>query len=584
MTKDNFESIKKGVNLFSLLKLMWPFVKRHLWLFGLSLVLILVMTSLGRALPFLFGRAIDEGIVKKDMEMIFFYAGIYVAIYAVYGITLYAYEIIFQRMGNRILFEVRSDLIRKTQSLPFEFFNKTPDGKIVTRLTNDVASLQELFSGGVIMAFVQVVILFSIVIAMLLISPVLTLITLVASPLFVWAAVWLSDQIKKTMRASKAKLSEMNGFTAENLNGIQLIQMYNRTQHHIDKYNSLSDQYRDISLQTTMYYALLWPTINFFGAFSMVLALYFGGLNFSSGGIEIGLLVAFFMHVQDLQNPLRDIIEKYQQVQNSITSAERVFSLMDQTSESDLETGKTALRFRGEIEFQDLYFRYPGTEQDVLKRIQLSIRPGERIGIVGKTGSGKTTLTALLLRLYDFDRGSIFIDGEPIQAFSKLSLRSRIGIVQQVSTTFKGTIFENISLGDPNLSRSAAELALDQIGFPKSKGLDYFVEEKGSNLSVGEKQLLAFARVLAFDKDILILDEATSSVDAQTEETIQRAIDEITKNRTSLIIAHRLSTLNICDRILVMKEGEIVEVGSHKELMARRGLFYNYIFEAQAEA
>lgn len=584
------DTIKADIGILSLIRLMWPFLKKFKGLLLLNLSLILVMAGLGRFLPIVFGWAIDQGIGNKDLAKTLEFASLYLGIYVAYGLILFVYDFLFQKLGNQVLYAVRSELISHTQKLPFDYFNKNPDGRIITRLTSDVASLQELFNGGLIMAFAQLILLISIVIAMLLISVKLTLMVLFLTPIFLFVAAKLSMSLKIVLRKSKAKLSEINSFTAENLNGIQIVQLYNRIALNHDRYRRLTEQYRDISLQTVKRYAMLWPTINFYSALTIVIALYFGADLFSSGQVAIGAMVAFFMHVQDLQNPLRDIIERYQQIQNSMTSAERVFAMLEEPIEQDLDTGYRPEKVIGQLKFEDLMFRYDESQPWVLKKLNLQIAAGETIGIVGKTGSGKTTLISLLQRLYDYQSGDILLDGVSLKKYAKRSLRGRIGVVQQDTTTFRGSFFDNISLNNPSLKMERVLEACKKVGLDRTlqrfantnnSNLDHgifgLIEERGANLSVGEKQLIAFARILAFDKDILILDEATANIDSETEKLIQLATSEVTKGRTSLIIAHRLSTLEKCDRILVLDQGQVAEIGTHQELYDAKGTYYSYL-------
>jgi ATP-binding cassette subfamily B protein len=308
-------------------------------------------------------------------------------------------------------------------------------------------------------------------------------------------------------------------------------------------------------------------------------AMYFGGWLSSENALTIGAVVAFMMNAQDFIPPMRDILEKYQQFQNSLTSAERIFTLLDEPAEGELKNAEEVSGLRGEITIKHLNFRYEEQLPLVLKNININIRAGESIALVGRTGSGKSTFISLLQRFYDAPVNTITIDGKPLESITRHAIRSHIGVVQQDNFIFRGTIAENVSLGDPTMNLATVERALAQTGYLEllqrtGRGLQSPVEERGANLSVGERQLIAFARILAFNPDIFILDEATANIDSESELILQKATHEVMKSRTSIIIAHRLSTVRECDRIVVLKDGEIIEIGPHAELMQRRGVYY----------
>ncbi|MBC7370847.1 MAG: ABC transporter ATP-binding protein, partial [Bdellovibrionaceae bacterium] len=335
-------------------------------------------------------------------------------------------------------------------------------------------------------------------------------------------------------------------------------------------------------------YAGMFPIMNCFTGVVITSALYFGGWISLEGGLTIGAVVAFLMNSQDFMPPLRDILEKYQQFQNSLTSAERIFTLLDEPAESENSGAVAIPKLHGEIDIRNLNFRYEAQLPLVLKNINLKIARGESVAIVGRTGSGKSTFISLLQRFYEAPSGTIFMDGKPLEEITRHSIRTHIGVVQQDNFIFRGTIAENVHLGDPSITVAQVESALAQTGYLEllkrtGRNLNSGVEERGANLSVGERQLIAFARILAFDPDILILDEATANIDSESELILQRATQLVMKSRTSIIIAHRLSTVRECNRIILLKDGEIMEIGSHNELMNRRGLYYQLASAGLAE-
>lgn len=575
----NEDQIKANLSYAELLRRIWHYCKKHLGLFSIVVFCIAGLAVSSRSLPFLIGYAIDHGIREKNYSVLQSTAYIYLGVQILQTIFQFTYSYMFQIFGNRVLFYVREDLIKHIQALPIQYFNKTPIGRIVTRLTNDVSTLAELFTDGVVTMMVEFIILCSILFAMSLISPKLTFITMFLAPIFIWASLKISDQIRDILRDAKKKLSTLNSYVAENLNGIRVIQLYNRVHRNRNHFQRLSGEYKDLSLGSIRAYAIMQPVMNLFNAVTISAALYFGGLIHENEGLAIGSLVAFLMHVQDFIPPLREILDKYQQFQNSITSGERVFQVFDEVAEVQSEPITTLKQWQGKIEFKNLTFRYESHLATVLKNLSLQISPGQSVAVVGRTGSGKSTLISLLQRFYPAPLQSIFIDNVAIENLSFKQLRRHIGVVQQDNYIFRGTIAQNISLGDEGISEAKVQKACERIGYlemlqKSGRDLNSFVEERGSNLSVGERQLIAFARILAFEPDILILDEATANIDSENEKVIQKATMEVAKNRTSIIIAHRLSTIQGCDLIVMMDQGEIKETGTHQELMNQKGLYY----------
>jgi ATP-binding cassette subfamily B multidrug efflux pump len=500
----------------------------------------------------------------------------------------FAQTYMFQVLGNRVLYYLREDLIRHTQALPLQYFNKTPTGRTVTRIANDVSALGDLFTDGVINIFINAVNVAAIVVAMSLISVKLTVATLILAPVFISLAVYLSNRIREILREQKKKLSNINSFLAENLNGIKVVQLYNRVPKNLKIFQSLSDDYRESNMASVKAYAGMFPIMNCFTGVVITSALYFGGWISLEGGLTIGAVVTFLMNAQDFMPPLRDILEKYQQFQNSLTSAERIFTLLDEPAEKETLEAREVKSLRGQIEIKNLNFRYEEQLPLVLRGINLKINAGESMAIVGRTGSGKSTFISLLQRFYEAPPQTIFVDDQPLEEITRHSIRSHIGVVQQDNFIFRGTIAENVHLGDPTITVQQVETALAQTGYldllrRTGRDLNSAVEERGANLSVGERQLIAFARILAFNPDILILDEATANIDSESELILQKATHEVMKSRTSIIIAHRLSTVRECNRIIVLRDGEILEIGSHNELMTKKGLYYQLASAGLAE-
>lgn len=578
--KSNFmneDNVTTKITYPQLFKKLSPFAKKEWRLLVLALIAVILAAGASRAVPLLIGYAIDHGVMSKNAELFFRIALIYLGVEILRSTFNFANTYLFQKFGNRMLFHLREELTRHVQNLPIQFFNKTPNGRIVTRLTNDVMSLSELFSDGVISVFTNAILIGSVILTMVLISWKLALATLIFAPLFVAASIYLSNKIRVILHEQKRKLSTINAFIAENLNGIKVVQLFNRIDKNQEHFNNLSTDYRDTNMRSIRAYALMQPIMNLFNAVTLTIALFYGGYLSEQNAIAIGSLVAFLMNIQDFIPPLREILEKYQQFQNSLTSAERIFSLMDEPVEptpSSFPMSKDlAIRILG------LNFRYEDHLPLVLKDINLEIPVGQSVALVGRTGSGKSTFISLLQKFYPAPAGSLYIGGVDINQFHQQDIRRHIGVVQQDSFIFRGTIRDNIGLRDPLISEETIQRACEKSGYwsllkKSGRDLNSPVEERGANLSVGERQLISFARILAFDPEILILDEATANIDSESELIIQRATAEVTKNRTSIIIAHRLSTIQKCDSIVVLDKGQIIEKGSHQELMQNLGHYY----------
>ncbi len=575
-------SARTGV--FGMIMRLWPHFMQHKLRFFGTLAVVFAVAIAGRLAVTLFGYAIDFGLRQKNMELIFWIGTGYLFLEGARCFLTFVHDYFFAKLGNHILFDIRSELIRHVESLPLTFFEKNPTGRIVTRVTSDVTGLGEVFTQGLISMFAAAVSLLTIIIAMAVISWKATLATLIIAPPLFWIIARISKRLLEVLRESKAKMAAINSFVAENVNGMRVSQLYGRSQASRDQFHALSSDYREQQMKNVRMYASLWPTVSFFNAASVGTALYFGGHLVLGGEVTTGAMVAFILHVRAFSDPLHHILEKYQNLQNSLSGAERVFSLLEEPAEEQqAEHGQ--LKIQGEIKIEDFSFRYQEGLPWALRGVSLSVNPGNSVALVGRTGSGKSTFIALLQRFYEPTEGRILIDGRSTLEYPRRLLRSRIGVVQQDTFLFRGTIADNISLGDPAISRervvAAADMAcLSDILDRRSDGLDAKVEERGANLSVGERQLIAFARILAFDPDILILDEATANIDSRTESLIQEATKRVRRGRTCFIIAHRISTILDCDQIVVLEGGRVVETGRHADLLKQDGA-YAILWRAQ---
>lgn len=576
----NFSEDKETtrLNYKQLFRKLSPFLVRRKGTLVWVTFLVLAAALSGRAIPFFIGYTIDNAIVKKDWDLLLYCTIGYAVLEILNSIFEFLQVYQFQKLGNQVLLDIRSKILFVVQRIPMTYFNKTPAGRIVTRATNDVSQIGEIFSDGVVKVFIQLIVLISIVVSMMLISVKLTLICLATAPLFFYLGIRVTNKIKETLRVSKIATSALNSFIAESLNGMKIIQMYQLSRPKMDQFEFLSGYLKRVSLKSTRNYAMMMPILNLFNGLILASALYFSGVLGQQDGIKVGLVITFFLHALDFVHPFRDIIEKYQAFQNSLTSAERVFTLLEEPIEPGYNLPQIPQKLGNTIEFRNLSFKYQDTTTTVLKNLSLTFKDRQSVGVVGRTGAGKSTLVHLLLNLYPPTPNELFIGGHAIESIPLNQLRHKINCVQQDLFLFKGTIFENLTLGSTRISedrvyRVAAEIGLVDYLAKTQRTLAHPVEESGANLSTGEKQLISFARILIFDPEIVILDEATSNVDSQMEQLLQTASKKLIQNRTSIVIAHRLSTIFSCDRILVLDNGRVVEDGSPQELAAKDSEF-----------
>lgn len=588
----------RELSILRALMKLWPFVIQQKKLFFITLIAVLCSSALARIAVNVFGYAIDNGILKNNRTVVIGSVTLFLVIELTRSGLSFAYEFLFEKLGNRILFLLRQKLIQHVQSLPLPYFDKNPVGRIVTRLTNDVVGVGSLFSDGIVNVFSAMVSFAMILFSMMAISIKMTAVTLIITPPIIIISYILSQKLLGVVRASKRTIASINSFVAESIGGMRVLQLYGRIDANVEHFKKLSDDYRTKQLRAAFLYALLWPNVNLFTGVAVIAALIAGGIISQQSELSTGMIIAFILHVKAFRDPLHQILEKYIVLQNSLSSIERVYEVLNEKSEagrpyavnskSDIENRDNEFpfpighnRLRGDIVFHDVCFRYGPHLPNVLNNINLEIKHGESVALVGRTGSGKSTVISLLQRFYEPVSGTISIGDLDLNEIDRHFLRRQLGVVQQNTFLFQGTVADNISLGNPEISREqisrAAEMAgLSELIARQPKGLDAPVEERGSNLSFGEGQLIAFARILAYEPDILVLDEASANIDSHSEQLIQNATRKVQKSRTSIIVAHRLSTITDCDKIVVFDSGKIIEQGHHSELMARRGQYYAY--------
>jgi len=562
-----------------LMKRLLSYLKPHR--LEVALVALLIMGNMVSKLvgPWLMKIAIDQHIEPGLMEglgTIAFY--MMIALLAQFAFN-YFEEYRMQMLGQNVMYDMRRELFSHLQRLDVQFFDRNPVGRLMTRVMGDVQVLNELFTDGVITIFANLLSVGGIMVMMLYLNWKLALATFTVLPIIFGATMVYQVYSRRAFRDQRRHLARINAFLQENIVGMTTMQLFTQERRSFQKFNERNQDYLRSNLRAVLYFSLFSPMIEVTGSLATAMIIWYGGGQILQNALTFGVLYAFIEYGRQLFWPIRELSEKYTIFQNAMASSERIFDLLDtEPAIVDPVQAKEIQALRGEIEFRNVWFAYKD-EDYVLRDVSFQVKPGEKVAIVGHTGAGKTSIINLLCRFYEVNKGQISIDGVDIREMNLEDLRHSINIVQQNIFMFSGTIEGNIDLGKSEITSAQAiaaskEVHLDKFVQKMPEGYATEVKEDGSGLSVGQKQLVAFARALASDPDILILDEATSSVDTETELLIQDALARLMANRTSIVIAHRLSTIQNADKIIVMHRGQIREIGSHNELLQKRGIYY----------
>jgi ATP-binding cassette, subfamily B, multidrug efflux pump len=573
----------------------------YLWPYRLQVVIalasIICASVLQLAQPYLMKIAIDRHIATGNLDGLDRLALGFLAILLGSFALEYVQTWVLQMTGQRIMYDMRLQIYGHLQRIDLQFYDRNPVGRLMTRVTTDVDVLNDLFTAGVVSIFGDIFTLLGIMIVLVVMDWRLALLAFSVLPLIVLVTQWFRTRVRESYRTVRIWIARINAFLQEHITGMSTVQLFRRERRSYDRFDDINRQHRDANVASIFYYAVFYPAIEVIGALAAALLIWFGGGWTMQGTLTLGSLVAFLLYSQRFFRPISDMSEKFNVLQAAMASSERIFKLLDtpvaiadpgsvfgDRRSAIGETSTNAERRApssgkpGHILFDHVWFAYNGTDY-VLKDVSFDVRPGERVGVVGATGAGKSTLINLLLRFYDVTRGRILVDGVDIRELRLDELRRLFSLVLQDVYLFSGTIAENIRLGnaaitDEAVRQSAATVHADRFIERLQGGYDSPVAERGATLSVGQKQLLSFARALAFDPRILVLDEATSSVDTETEILIRDALHVLMAGRTTIAIAHRLSTIQDMDKILVLHRGELRESGSHQELLAGRGLYF----------
>jgi ATP-binding cassette subfamily B protein len=555
--------------LLSYLKPYWPWVL-------LTFFFIFVASFARQAGPYLTKIAVDDYMEVGDAKGLSTIIWLYLVLLIFQFVVGYGQSWATNMIGQWAMRDVRSQIFSCLQKLPLRFFDRTPIGRLMARNTSDVDALNELFTDGLVTMLTDILTIFMILGFIYYMDPQLAIVTCAILPLATLATFWLQDKTFQSFREARTRFGHFSSSLQETISGMEVVQLYNIEERSAQRFEDSNNSYSDARLLSTWYHSIYFPFMEFAGVILMGLVLWYGGGRVLALEVEWGVLVAMLQYVPRFFMPIRDIAERYTTIQVAMASSERIFELMDEVPESDGGPEKPE-RLHGEIEFCNVWFAY--TENDwVLRDVSFKAASGESLALVGATGAGKSTIINLVCRFYDIQKGQILVDGLDIREWDVATLRRRIGIVQQDVFLFAGDIESNISLGNPDITHEQVVLAAHQVNADRfinqlSDGYASPVLERGSSLSVGQRQLLSFARALANDPEILVLDEATANVDTETEMWIQEAVESLMSSRTSIVIAHRLSTIRHADKILVMHHGELREQGRHEELLEMKGIY-----------
>ncbi len=560
-------------------KRLLRYLKPYVRILSPALVLTLILNLLGVMQPKFTQYALDWFIIPKTTQ------GLNVFVLAFFGVQVFRFvasyfqSVLLNSIGQYVMFDLRKEIYDKLQHQEVAYFDRNPVGRIMTRLTADVDALNELFTSGVTDLLGDLVMIGAIIAVMVYMDVRLTLITLLTVPMLFFATAWFRKGARRGFDTVRTRIARIFAFLQEHISGAQTVQIFNAEEKSVRQFARINDQHRQANIDTIFYYAVFFPLVDFIGAFGIALIIWYGGYRVMQNALSLGALVAFIQYSGFLFQPIRDISDKYNVLQGAVVASHRIFKALDlpimiTSPVKPLKTG----RAQGQIQFENVWFAYKD-EDWVLRDVSFTVEPGQSVALVGHTGSGKTTITNLLMRFYDVQKGRVLLDGVDVREWDLQSLRENFAVVLQDVFLFTGTVEGNIRLGREDISDervrwAATEVRADNFIVRLPHEYKSEVRERGAGLSVGQKQLISFARALAFDPSLLILDEATSSIDTETEQLIQQAIARVMSNRTSVIVAHRLSTIQRADNIIVLHHGEIREQGTHQDLLALRGLYW----------
>ncbi|MEO0584934.1 MAG: ABC transporter ATP-binding protein [Bacteroidota bacterium] len=566
---------------WTLAQRLFQYVRPYRSVFLFALLLTIMLAVLGPLRPVLVQMTLDNYIIEGDLSGLQMMIMIIVGAIVLETIIMYGNTYLTNWLGQSIIKDIRKQVFKHVLRLELRFFDKTPIGTLQTRVINDVETLNDVFTSGLVRIIGQLLQLFAIIGYMFYVSWDLSLAVLTTLPLLIGATIVFKNKVKVAFQQVRKSVSEMNAFLQEHISGMNIIHLFNREEVEMDRFGEINYRLRKSNINSVLYYSVYFPVIEIITAVSVAILVWYGAGRVMDFQLRFGELVAFIMFVQMFFRPLRMLADQFNVLQLGMVSAERIFKILDTQTFIDDEGKQVAAQEKTKgvgIQFENVTFAYKEPEW-VLKDISFDVKPGHKLALVGSTGSGKTTIINLLSRFYEIQKGDILVNGVNIKEYKLDELRALIGVVLQDVFLFSGSVYDNITLNNPNIPMEVVETSARRVGAHDfiSKlpgGYNYNVQERGASLSLGQRQLIAFARVMTYDPQILVLDEATANIDTESEEIIQQAIETVMAGRTSVIIAHRLSTIQQADQILVLDKGKMVEKGSHEELLQQEGAYY----------
>jgi ATP-binding cassette subfamily B multidrug efflux pump len=575
MQKDKQKKQLDWVLLWRIIRLASPYK----WSFRLAVISTLLVAAITPIRPYLVQLSLDNYVAKNDLDGLFWITMVVLGVLVLQTLLQFWNSYITGWIGQSVIRDMRGNVYSQINKMKLQFFDKTPVGNLVTRCVSDIETIAELFASGVITIAGDILQLIAITVFMFALDWKLSLISLSVLPLLLYASHVFRIKVKQSFQDVRTAVAKLNSFVQERITGMQIVQLYNREEIEMDNFKRINKEHYNANERSVLYYSIFFPVIEVITAMSLALLVWWGTIEMIGEGVSsFGKLTAFILYVNMFFRPVRMLADRFNTIQMGMVAAERIFALMDAKESTEDLSGKYAEEPKGDLVFNQVWFAYQD-DNYVVKDLSFSLKSGQTMAIVGETGSGKSTISNLIMRFYPYNKGEITLDGVSLKEWNPLFLRTRIAIVLQDVFLFSGTILENITLNNPEITREKAIATAKLLGadtfISKLPGTyDYKVMERGNTLSMGQRQLLSFVRAMVVNPSLLILDEATSSVDSETEELIQKAIEKMMENRTSIVIAHRLSTIEKANAIMVMEKGEKIEMGTHQELLQKKGHYF----------
>jgi ATP-binding cassette, subfamily B, multidrug efflux pump len=572
------ENIKSGEILdLQVLRKLYRFVKPYKWKFYSLIFLTLALALLAPTRPLFIQIAIDDHVAIGDAQGLLNMTYLLIGLLLLHAVVQFAHTYLSGWIGQVIIRDIRVKLYKHLLRMRLKFFDNTPIGRLVTRNVNDIEALSDVFSQGLASIIGDLLQLVSILTVMFIVDWKLTLVSLCTLPLLIIATYIFKEKVKNSFNEVRNAVSNLNSFLQEHITGMSIVQIFNREEREFEKFKVINKEHRKAHLRSVLYYSVYYPVSEIIQAIGIGLVVWYGATGVFDMQLKVGVLISFIMYLQLFFRPIRMIADRFNTLQMGVVSSARIFKLLENEDQIPNDGSFSPIKINGHLSFKQVWFAY-NDEEWVLKDINFDVKHGETVALVGATGAGKSSIINLISRFYEINQGQILLDGKDIREYDLGVLRKHVGVVLQDVFLFSASIYYNITLGNPSISQQQVMKAAEMVGARKfierlPGGLSYDVKERGATLSVGQRQLISFVRAMVYDPEILILDEATSSVDTETEEMIQEAIEKMMKGRTSIVIAHRLSTIQKADKIMVLDHGEIKESGSHDELLEKGELY-----------